>query len=122
MNQQGKIAAWLTTWFGANWRTTLIGLTWAIYEGLTPILQKGSFDFKKDWPQLVKALFIAVVFFFVKDKNVTGGTVNQNVTGQQWWSWEQGKWIQGIPPVLAPPPGSGAVTPVLITNAPLKKS
>lgn len=73
--------------FGANWKTTVTGGLQALFTALVT----GTLTFPSDWtnPKQV-ALFALVIigtFFGIKfatatkDKNVTGGSVQQTVSG-----------------------------------------
>jgi len=56
-----------------NYKTTLFALLAAICIGVYPIIQTGIID----WNKVLMAAFIALVGFFAKDNNVTGGSVKQ---------------------------------------------
>ncbi len=56
-----------------NWKTTLIGIGGAIALGTVSMVQTGKISLN-DW---VIMAITAALGFFAKDKNVTGGTVQQ---------------------------------------------
>lgn len=55
-----------------NYRTFLVGLGASIWFTIEPIINTGTFDIHKDWPQLVKAAIATVAGIVAKDANVTG--------------------------------------------------
>ncbi len=56
-----------------NWKTTVIGAVGAVLMVVIPMLQGGVFD----WKTLVPAAVTALLGWFAKDHNVTGGTITQ---------------------------------------------
>jgi len=60
-----------------NWKTSLIGYLAALWLVVQPIITNGDFDFERDWKSLVGAAIAAFFGYVAKDKNVTGGTVQQ---------------------------------------------
>jgi len=65
-----------------NWRTFLVGLAGAIFFSILPILQRGTFNIHKDWPNLVGAAGSALFGFVSKDAAVTGLPNDKNATDQ----------------------------------------
>lgn len=60
-----------------NWRTSLIGFLGAFWLLAQPIITNGEFDIERDWKSLVGAALAAAFGLMTKDKNVTGGSVEQ---------------------------------------------
>jgi hypothetical protein len=56
----------------SNWKTTIAGLVGAILTVITQFSQNGN---KLDWHQLPLPVTLAILGFFAKDFNTTGGTV-----------------------------------------------
>ena len=56
----------------SSWKTTIAGLAGAV---LTVVVQYSQNGNKLDWHQLPLPLTIAILSFFAKDFNVTGGNV-----------------------------------------------
>jgi hypothetical protein len=54
-----------------NWKTTLTGIIGAIWLVAEPIIKKGDFNIKTDWPQLVGAILIGI-----------GGAVSHDATAK----------------------------------------
>jgi len=50
-----------------NYRTLLAGIGLAIFVGCLPIIQKGDFDIRKDWPYLIGAALSAISGYLQKD-------------------------------------------------------
>ena len=78
--QQGKLSLLMQSWFGASWRTTVIGCGSAILWTISPIIQTGDFNLHRDYPILIKSSLLAAFSFVVKDAKVTGGTIDSNKT------------------------------------------
>lgn len=65
-----------------SWKTTLTGLVGAIWLLAEPIVKKGDFNIKIDWPQLVGAILVGMGGFLAKDHDVTGNpavTIGEDV-------------------------------------------
>jgi hypothetical protein len=60
-----------------SWKTTLIGALLSGIIAVQPLIQNGNIDFKRDWPKLAGAALVAMLSFYTKDKDVTGGTTQQ---------------------------------------------
>ena len=56
----------------ASYKTTIVGVLGAVFIAALPVIQTGSFDFKKDWPNLVAAAGSAALGYFSKDADKTG--------------------------------------------------
>lgn len=56
-----------------NWKTTISALTLAVIIAVQPIVENGVID----WKKVGVAALVAVVGYFAKDNNVTGGTKQQ---------------------------------------------
>lgn len=56
-----------------NWRTTILGVGGAVVNAAIPISNaaQGSFH-QADWLSLGTSIFMALLGYFAKDKNVTG--------------------------------------------------
>ena len=78
--QQGKLSLLMQSWFGASWKTTVMGIVGAAMSILYPFLTSGNFDLKRDWKQLGLAAFVFVFGKVTKDANVTGGNVDNGKT------------------------------------------
>ena len=61
-----------------SWRTTVVGFAGAIFYASLPVIQTGSFVWSRDYPQLIKAVGIAVFGMLCKDFNITGLPVSTN--------------------------------------------
>jgi len=59
-----------------NWKTTLAGAVPAVGYAVIAAVQAGNINYK----DLLIVAGLALLGYFAKDKNVTGGTVNQAVT------------------------------------------
>ncbi len=57
-----------------NNKTTIMGIIGAIWLTVQPIISNGNFDFSRDWKNLVGAVIVALIGYFAKDHDVTGGT------------------------------------------------
>lgn len=55
-----------------NYRTFLAGLAMAAFVACLPVIQKGDFNIKRDWPYLVGAALSAIGGYVQKDAMVTG--------------------------------------------------
>jgi hypothetical protein len=55
-----------------SWKTAILGAILAIVVAVAPIIQTGAVD----WKAVGMAALIALLGYFTKDKNVTGGTVD----------------------------------------------
>lgn len=65
-----------------SWKTTVIGLAGAAWLVAEPIIKKGDFNIKTDYPQLVGAIIVGVLGYFTKDHDVTGNpavTIGEDV-------------------------------------------
>lgn len=60
--------------FGASWRTSLMGYLGAAFFACLPVLQKGDFQFNRDWLYLVLAVGSAIFGRTSKDASVTHST------------------------------------------------
>lgn len=60
-----------------NWRTSLIGFLGAFWLVAQPIIANGDFDLSRDWKTLVGAAIATAFGLSTKDKNVTGGKIEQ---------------------------------------------
>lgn len=56
-----------------NWKTTLIGLAGAVYLTLEPLLTTGEVN----WRMITLGVIVGILGYLAKDKNVTGGTIQQ---------------------------------------------
>jgi hypothetical protein len=57
-----------------NNKTTILGIIGAIWLTIQPLISTGTFDFSKDWKNIIGAVIVALLGYFAKDYNVTGGT------------------------------------------------
>lgn len=57
-----------------NNKTTITGIIGAVFALVQPILSNGTFDFSKDWKNIIIAIVIGAMGYFAKDHDVTGGT------------------------------------------------
>jgi hypothetical protein len=64
--------------FGANWRTTLLGIIGAALAAY----KEGAYSDPADWRKWIIPVTIAVLGYLSKDRNVTGGSVVQNRFGK----------------------------------------
>ena len=55
-----------------NWKTTLLGLTGAVWIAVQPLITTGTFNLQKEWKNLVGAAIVAAFSFVAKDFNVSG--------------------------------------------------
>ena len=58
----------------SSWKTMLLGALLAIVVAVAPIIQTGAVD----WKAVGMAALIALLGYFSKDKDVTGGTRSNN--------------------------------------------
>jgi len=57
-----------------SWKTTVLGALLALVVAIQPLISTGQID----WKAVGIAALIAVLGYFAKDANVTGGTIKSN--------------------------------------------
>lgn len=67
-----KFSAFMVSWFGASWRSSLAGYAIAAYLVIEPMIENKGFDFHRDWKTLLGALVSGVIGRIIKDAKTTG--------------------------------------------------
>jgi hypothetical protein len=72
--------ALFTSWFGASWRTTLLGIVQFVAQLVYNYMQSLTPGASWDWKVFGSSAFLAILGFLSKDKEVHGGTIASGET------------------------------------------
>lgn len=75
------MVAFLTSILGANWRTSLLGVLQFVAQFAYNYIQSLTPGSTFDWKIFGMSLFLALLGFLSKDKQVTGGEVQSKDAG-----------------------------------------
>jgi len=64
-----------------NYRTSLTGFGLAVFVACLPVIQKGGFDIRRDWPYLIGAALSAISGYLQKDAKEATQPDNKDTDG-----------------------------------------